>query len=538
MHPGSARCAAASRRASAASPVDERDRRREIAVDGLGADHERARLEPAPAGDAEVQDGGGGPQRERPGRGGRRLDRPDPADEPVPTVELPLGRGDEEDVGHAPILCADALAHSGGLTTASQERHSDGVFINGMNTVIVDPDVVAAARPRGRPLARGRCDGLLLAPPTRCRASLPVRRRTGSRRRRPSARIRVAVAKRPSSSSSASGFSTSRWIARFSGRAPNAGSQPASAISATASSDSSSEILRSASRPRRRSSWSSTIDADLVARQRLEDDDLVDPVHELGPEVLEQLRLRADVRGHDHDRVAEVDRPALAVGQPSVVEQLQEDVEDVGVGLLDLVEQDHAVRPAPHRLGQLPALVVADVAGRRADEARDGVLLHVLRHVEPHDRALVVEHELGERLRELGLADAGRAEEDERADRAVRILQAGARAPQRVRDGVDRRLLADDALVQPLLHVDELLHLALEQPVDGDLRPGGDDGGDVVLVDLLLHHRLDGADGLAALGQLLLERRQQAVADLGDALEVAVALGPLGLHPQLVDLRA
>ena len=97
-------------------------------------------------------------------------------------------------------------------------------------------------------------------------------------------------------------------------------------------------------------------------------------------------------------------------------------------------------------------------------------------------------------------------------------------------------VLADDALVQPLLHVDELLHLALEQPVDGDLRPGGDDGGDVVLVDLLLHHRLDGADGLAALGQLLLERRQEAVADLRHALEVAVALGPLGLHPQLVDL--
>src|SRR2546430_13798964 len=53
-------------------------------------------------------------------------------------------------------------------------------------------------------------------------------------------------------------------------------------------------------------------------------------------------------------------------------------------------------------------------------------------HAEPHHRALVVEHELGERLRELRLADAGRAEEDERADRSVRVLQAGARSPQRV----------------------------------------------------------------------------------------------------------
>ena len=79
----------------------------------------------------------------------------------------------------------------------------------------------------------------------------------------------------------------------------------------------------------------------------------------------------ACVRGHDHDRIAEVDRAALAVGQPAVVEQLQQDVEHVGVGLLDLVQQHHRVRAAAHRLGQLAALVVADVAGRRAHQPRD-----------------------------------------------------------------------------------------------------------------------------------------------------------------------
>ncbi len=91
--------------------------------------------------------------------------------------------------------------------------------------------------------------------------------------------------------------------------------------------------------------------------------------------------------------------------------------------LLDLVEQENRIRPPAHRFGQLPALLVADVPGRRAHEPGDGVPLLVLRHVEPDERALVVEHELGERTRELGLADAGRAEEDERADRPVRILQ-------------------------------------------------------------------------------------------------------------------
>ena len=59
-----------------------------------------------------------------------------------------------------------------------------------------------------------------------------------------------------------------------------------------------------------------------------------------------------------------------------------------------------------------------------------------------------------------------------------------------------------------------------------------DDGGDVVLVDLLLDHRVLGP---VALGELALELRDLAVADLGDALEVALALGALGLHPQLVE---
>ena len=130
------------------------------------------------------------------------------------------------------------------------------------------------------------------------------------------------------------------------------------------------------------------------------------------------------------------------------------------------------------------------------------MLLHVLGHVEAHHRALVVEHELGQRSRELRLADARRAEEDERADGPVRVLQARTRTAQRVGHRLDGRVLPHDAQVQPLLHVHELLHLAFEERVDGDARPRGDDGRDVVLVDLFLHHRVD----LGPLGELLLER--------------------------------
>jgi hypothetical protein len=120
----------------------------------------------------------------------------------------------------------------------------------------------------------------------------------------------------------------------------------------------------------------------------LEDDDLVDPVDELRPEAvpehLHQVLLQlvgraallpregldaigAEVGGHDQDRVLEVDRPALRISEPAVVQDLEQDVEDVCVGLLDLVEQEHRVGLAAYRLGQLSGLLVADVAGWRAD---------------------------------------------------------------------------------------------------------------------------------------------------------------------------
>src|SRR5262249_13906797 len=70
----------------------------------------------------------------------------------------------------------------------------------------------------------------------------------------------------------------------------------------------------------------------------------------------------------------------------------------------------------------------------------------------------------------LGLADAGRAEEHEAADRAVRILEARTRAADRPRDGRDRLFLADDALVELRLHAQQLVALVL---IDRRHRPAG-----------------------------------------------------------------
>jgi hypothetical protein len=103
-----------------------------------------------------------------------------------------------------------------------------------------------------------------------------------------------------------------------------------------------------------------------------------------------------------------------------VVHDLQQQVEHVRVRLLDLVEQQHAVRVLRDRLGQQAALVEADVARRRADQARDRVPLHVLRHVEADQLDAERQRELP---RDLGLADAGRTGEQERADRLALVAE-------------------------------------------------------------------------------------------------------------------
>jgi hypothetical protein len=123
----------------------------------------------------------------------------------------------------------------------------------------------------------------------------------------------------------------------------------------------------------------------------VEHDDLVDAVEELGTEgALELLhdpilhllvgqllvgtcgepdgRALLDVpgsqvRGHDDDRVLEVHLVALRVREVPVFQDLEQGVEHVGMGLLDLVEQDDRERLSPDGLRQLAALLVPHVAG-------------------------------------------------------------------------------------------------------------------------------------------------------------------------------
>src|SRR5262249_9241988 len=92
---------------------------------------------------------------------------------------------------------------------------------------------------------------------------------------------------------------------------------------------------------------------------------------------------------------------------------------------------------------------------------------------------------LREGARELGLPNAGRPEEDERADGPPCVLEPRPRPPDGARHRRDRVTLAHDAPVERFLHARELGRLLLLQLGERNARPPRDD-----VLDVLLAHRL------------------------------------------------
>ena len=193
--------------------------------------------------------------------------------------------------------------------------------------------------------------------------------------------------------------------------------------------------------------------------------------------------FRADVGSHDDDGVAEVDFPGERIGNFSFFENLQEEVHDIGVGLLDFVEKDHAVGATSNRLAELAAFFVADVAGRRADQTASGKFLHILGHIDLDEGIAITEHELCKSLGEKGFADAGGAEEDERADGASGIFEVGTGTAEGLANGDDGFVLADDFAPQLAFHGEEFLGFGLFHAVEGDASPFGDDVHNIVIGD-------------------------------------------------------
>ena len=208
--------------------------------------------------------------------------------------------------------------------------------------------------------------------------------------------------------------------------------------------------------------------------------------------------------------------------------------------LFDLVKQNDGIRSAAHGFGQLAALFIAHISGRRTDQTRHGEFLHILRHIDAHQILFIVKQRLCQRLGKLCLADARGAKEQERAERPVRVLNACSASLDSLRDDAHGLILADNTLVQRIFEMQQLVALPLHQSCGRDACPALDDLGNFLLRDLVAEQ----ARLLAALRQpflllqLLFRFGQIAVLQLRGLFEIVTLFGRFNIAVDLLDAFA
>src|SRR5262249_7080914 len=84
----------------------------------------------------------------------------------------------------------------------------------------------------------------------------------------------------------------------------------------------------------------------------------------------------------DKDHLAEIRFTTVVIRQGGIIHHLEQNVEEILMGLLDLVQEKDRMGMAVDGVRELTSLIESHIARRRTDEAGGPVLLHVLTHVE------------------------------------------------------------------------------------------------------------------------------------------------------------
>ena len=227
---------------------------------------------------------------------------------------------------------------------------------------------------------------------------------------------------------------------------------------------------------------------------------------------LQQVR-GSDVRSHDQYGVLKIYSAPLGISDPAVVKHLKQYIEHIRVGFLHLVKQHHRIGLPSDGLRKLPSLLIANIAGRRSNQAGYGIFFHIFAHVDTHHIVFVVEQSRCQGFGQFRLAHAGGAQEQERADGLARILDPRLGADDGLADLGDALVLADHSPVQFLVQMQGFVALALRQLGHRDAGPPGDDLGDLLIGHFLMHQgHIPGIDLLLFDFQLLFQCGQRTIA--------------------------
>lgn len=103
------------------------------------------------------------------------------------------------------------------------------------------------------------------------------------------------------------------------------------------------------------------------------------------------------------------------IRQSTIVKQLQQRVVDIAMRLLHFIQQNHLTGLVEHGVGELTTSIMSHIAGRRAEQTGARETLAELAHIETDNVFFAAKHLRGQCFCQFRLANARRAEKQERA---------------------------------------------------------------------------------------------------------------------------
>src|SRR4029077_8611853 len=116
----------------------------------------------------------------------------------------------------------------------------------------------------------------------------------------------------------------------------------------------------------------------------------------------------ADIGSHNDEGILKVHLAAKADGKLSIIQYLQDDIENVRVGFFNLIKQYYRVWLTAYLLSKLSAFFISHISGRSANKAAEGEFFHILTHIHAYKRIIAVEHIAGKRAGKFGFTNTCR----------------------------------------------------------------------------------------------------------------------------------
>ena len=118
-----------------------------------------------------------------------------------------------------------------------------------------------------------------------------------------------------------------------------------------------------------------------------------------------------------------------------VIKKLKHDVENVWMSFFDLIKKHNLIGTPSDSFGQGTALIITNIARRRAQQTRDGMFFHIFRHIKTKHGFIIIKQKSCQCFGQLCFAYTCRPQHQKTAKGLVRVVQAGTGPADRIGNG-------------------------------------------------------------------------------------------------------